>query len=777
MMRVYTCLMQEHDGRLVLLAALVGLAGTLVALGVLGRAKQVRGLSRGGWLLLAGMSGGSAIWCTHFVAMLAYTASPALGFQPMLTLASLVVAMLACSVSFTLAIRHRPGAPLLGGALVGLGSSAMHYLGMAAFGAGGVLAYDALLVFLSVLLAAAFSMAALHRTLRLQGWRGWLEGGLLFSLGIVGLHFTGMGAILVLPGPLASPASGADQAPLALAVGLVALMVASAAAAAWLIDHRSEEVGLRRMRRLADGAIEGLAVVRHGRIVEANASLQAMTGLSREALLGRSLPGDLLPALDLPEGAASGRVETRLSRADGSLIDVEVVVRDNAPLPGKRVFAVRDLRERRAQEQRLRYLTRHDGLTGLPNRFSFVRQLTRALGEAARNGQSLAVIQLGLNRFKEINDLYGHTAGDAMLRDFARRLGQARPDQGLIARLGGDEFGLLHPYAQRREVEALTRRLEALALPAGGTPRAPSFAIGIALFPGDGADAETLLANADLAMRRAKATQFGAACFYEAGMDAMVRERLRLADDLRQAVGRRQLRLFYQRQASTLGRCLVGHEALLRWDHPEHGLLLPKRFIPLAEESELILALGDWALRTACAEAVAEPRLGKVAVNLSPAQFRQADLPGQVTAALEASGLPAARLELEITESTLMQDPARTVETLLQMKRLGISIAIDDFGTGHSSLATLRAFPFDKIKLDRSFIPEIENDPQARAILRAVLGIGRGLGIPVLAEGVETEAQLTTLGDEGCAEVQGYLLGQPCPLSALSLPAGQTAAA
>ncbi|MXP63691.1 EAL domain-containing protein [Roseomonas sp. M0104] len=671
MLRVYTCLTQEHDLRLVLLAGLVDLAGTLVALGVLRRARGVHGLSRAGWLVLAGMSGGAAIWCTHFIAMLAYMPSPALGFAPTLTLVSLVVAMLGCGLSFGVAVGGPPWASLAGGALLGLSGSAMHYIGMAAYGANGILAYDGLLVGASVLLAVLFCMAALFQALQGDGWRGWLEGGLLFCLGIAALHFTGMGAIEILPAPRQLAKGSTAQEPLALAVGVVALLVVSATATAWLIDRRNEETGRGRMRQLA----------------------------------------------------------------------------------------------------------LHDGLTGLPNRLAFSTHLSRQLGAARSGGGGLALLWLGLNRFSQVNDLYGQAAGDAALRDYAHRLDRLRPEGGMAARMGSDEFGLLQPYGSRHEVEMLVSRLEAMALLPGEARAGISAAIGVALFPHDGGNAEALMANAALAMRRAKAMRAGRACFYDAAEDASARDRLRLADDLRLALERAEFRLFYQPQAQARSRRLCGHEALMRWHHPERGLIAPGIFIPLAEETGLILALGEWALRTACAEAAAEPRLGKVAVNLSPLQFRQPGLPELVAGALAESGLPAARLELEITESVMMRDPERAVEMLQRMKRLGISVAMDDFGTGYSSLATLRAFPFDKIKLDRSFIPEIESDPQARAILRAVLGIGRGLGIPVLAEGVETEAQLATLRDEGCAEIQGYLLGAPCPLSMLHFPAARAATA
>jgi diguanylate cyclase (GGDEF)-like protein/PAS domain S-box-containing protein len=763
---VWTCLTQEHDPRLVGLAAVICLAGALVGLSVLRRALGATSHSRAGWLIMSGLSTGATVWCTHFVAMLAYAPAGRLGFHPLMTLASLLVAIAMAALGFSLAISRVPAAAWLGGGVVGAGISAMHYIGMAAFGDGGIPGYDMTLVAASVLMALLFSMAAVPLALHAASWSGHMGGVAVFCLAVVSLHFTGMGAVSLLPPPVVQQDSATGQAVLALAIGLVALMVVAATAAAWLIDRHGHAESLVRLRRLADSAIEGLAVIQNGRIVEANGSLQAMTGLSRLQLLGRTMEGEMLPSLRLPEMFGEVMLEAQLRRADGSLMDVELVVRDNVPQPGKRVFALRDLRERREQERRLNHLAAHDGLTGLANRAGFAHRIARQLRDAAASGQRLALLRIGLNRFNEVNDLFGHAAGDRLLKGYAAALkGMAQP-QGLPARLGGDEFALLLPFAELHEVEALVQAVSGIE-PSG--PVALSAAIGVALFPDDAADAEALLANADVAMRRAKSPHASGACFYQADMDAAVRERRRLVSDLRQALKAGQLSLFYQPQIATgVGR-LCGHEALMRWQHPSRGFVSPADFIPLAEETGLILPLGEWALRTACAAAAAEPRLGKVAVNLSPVQFRQAGLAVLVADTLVETGLPPDRLELEITESTLMQDPGRTLEVLRAIKALGVSVAMDDFGTGHSSLATLRAFPFDKIKLDRSFVPEIDSNPQARAILRAVVGIGRGLGIPILAEGVETPSELACLRDEGCAEVQGYLIGRPAPLAALNL--------
>ena len=408
-----------------------------------------------------------------------------------------------------------------------------------------------------------------------------------------------------------------------------------------------------------------------------------------------------------------------------------------------------------------------DNLTGLPNRLAFGERLAHEIGVARNRGGQLAVIGIDLDRFKEINDLRGHQAGDEVLRALADRMTMLLRAGESIARVGGDEFVALKPFDTRADLTDFLSRLEpALFAPVRHDdwdfPLGAS--LGVAIYPQDGVLPGPLLNNADLAMYRAKADPLTTVCFYEAGMDELARERLHLAADLRDALARNQLRLHYQVQTSVSTGRPIGYEALLRWEHPERGLIPPAEFIPLAEESGLILPIGEWVLREACAQATSWAPPYNVAVNLSAVQFAHSDLPALVEQVLAETGLTPERLELELTESTIFADRDRSLQTLRRIKALGVTIALDDFGTGYSSLDTLRSFPFDKIKLDRSFTSEVVSSPQATAIIRAVLALGKSLGIPVLAEGIETADQLQMLEDEGCDEAQGFLMGRPVPL-------------
>jgi diguanylate cyclase (GGDEF)-like protein len=773
MLRVYTCLTQEHDPLALGLAVLICILGAGVTVALLRRAAGTMALSRAGWLLLCGVAGGAFVWCTHFIAMLAYQPAAGLAFGLLPTLVSLLAAMLGCGAGAALATSRLPRAPLAGGAVLGLSVGVMHYAGMAALGQDGDVRFAPGYVVASLLLGAGCGALALRAALAGSDQSGTpparraaVGGTLWLGLAILSLHLTGMAGVSVTV--LQPTTRGVSGPELALAVAAVGALVLAAAAAAWMIDNRTRAESGSHLRQLADSALEGLAVLRDGRLVEANDTLTRMLGRDRAALLGLPLPGDLLALRDAPPGetTAHGTAAGRLRHADGSLLEVEVVIRHDVPAPGMSVFAFRDLRERREQERRILHLAVHDPLTGLPNRARFAQRMDQTLARAARQQPApcFAMLHIGLDHFQEINDLHGHRGGDALLHGVGRRLAQALPAQAFAARLGSDEFGILLPYGEAVEVfELLTRLERALAEPSyiGGAEVTVGASTGVALFPDDAASAEQLRAHADLAMRRAKAGPGRGLRFYQAEMDAVERQRRRMRDELRLALAQEQLFLACQVQVDVRSGAPCGHEMLLRWQHPERGLVGPAEFIPVAEESGLIQPIGEWVLRRACAMAAANPALGKVAVNLSAVQFSQPDLPQQVASALAESGLPPARLELEITETMLMQDRARTLALLERIKALGVKVAMDDFGTGYSSLGTLRAFPFDKIKLDRSFMAEIDTSPQAMAILRAVIGIGRALEIPVLAEGVETETQLALLRDEGCDEVQGYLFGRP----------------
>jgi diguanylate cyclase (GGDEF)-like protein len=374
---------------------------------------------------------------------------------------------------------------------------------------------------------------------------------------------------------------------------------------------------------------------------------------------------------------------------------------------------------------------------------------------------------LDLDHFKSVNDTLGHPVGDLLLKAVAERLGRCVGEDALVARLGGDEFAVIQPIAAgpNEAGELASRLIAAVAAPyeVQGNEVVIGASIGIALAPDDGETADVLLRNADMALYRAKAEGRGTSHFFESEMDRRIQARRSLELDLRKAFVNGEFELYYQPLVNLGSNAVTGFEALLRWRHPERGMVSPVEFIPLAEEIGLIVPLGEWVLRQACMQAASWPGDVKVAVNLSPAQFRSRGVVQAVISALAHSGLRPQRLELEITESVLLGETEANLATLHQLREIGTRISMDDFGTGYSSLSYLRSFPFDKIKIDRSFVRELVQRPDCVAIVRAVTGLGASLGIATTAEGVETPEQLERLRREGCTEVQGYLFSPPRP--------------
>jgi diguanylate cyclase (GGDEF)-like protein len=454
------------------------------------------------------------------------------------------------------------------------------------------------------------------------------------------------------------------------------------------------------------------------------------------------------------------------------LQDGRTVMIRHQPMPdGGWVSTQEDITDQRRTEARIQHLARHDPLTDLPNRSSFREQMERAVAGIGR-GDTVAVLCVDLDHFKGVNDTLGHSLGDAVLELVAERLRACVRETDIVARLGGDEFAVLQKSSPLLEDAArLARRIvAAIAEPFDiqGHHILIGASVGIAVAPADGRDAGTLMQNADLALYRAKGEGRGAYHFFEPGMEAAVQERRAIEVGLRLALSRNELRLVYQPLLSLHENRITGMEALLRWDHPERGTIPPQEFVPVAEETGLIIPIGEWVLREACAIAASWPDDVTVAVNLSPVQFKNHNLIHHVTKALADSGLSSRRLELEITESLLLSDSDLTIKILHQLRKLGIGISMDDFGTGYSSLSHLRSFPFDKIKIDRSFVHELTSRSDSAAIVKAVIGLGRSLGIATTAEGVETEAQLEMMRQQGCSEVQGFLFSPPLPAMAVS---------
>jgi diguanylate cyclase (GGDEF)-like protein/PAS domain S-box-containing protein len=468
----------------------------------------------------------------------------------------------------------------------------------------------------------------------------------------------------------------------------------------------------------------------------------------------------------------------RVEKKDGSLVWFETTsrsVRDAITGEIREVVGVsRDVTERKQVEEHIEYQAYHDALTGLPNRRLFRDRLTVALAHARRLKHPLAVMFLDLDRFKVVNDTLGHSIGDEFLRAVAIRLQSALREEDSVARMGGDEFTvLLADLKTSNDAAKIAQKvLDTVAQPLqiDGTELFLTTSIGIALFPSDGDTAEALLANADHAMYRAKDAGRNSYQMFTPAMNSRALERLTLESDLRYALERGELQLYYQPQINIASGRITGVEALLRWNRPGFGVVGPMEFIPVAEETRLIVPIGEWVLREACRQATAWQTRGsgfRMAVNLSPRQFQHSDLPHVIASALELSGLAPGNLELEITESLAMQNTTRTIATLHTLREMGVQIAIDDFGTGHSSLNYLRSFPIDSVKIDQEFVQEIEASAADRAIVSAVIGMARGLRLRVTAEGVETQRQLEFLREQGCEDVQGFLFGEPVPASAL----------
>ena len=566
----------------------------------------------------------------------------------------------------------------------------------------------------------------------------------------------------------------------ALTVAVMILLIVRQLAHAHTLSMLSLALEKQRLDTALNNMSQGLIMFDSAeRVVVCNDLYIQMYGLSREIVkpgcsfvellryrtdAGEFVHHDLEQyRADLVAAMARGEVMSSiLETADGR----EILITNSPMSAGGRVATHTDITERRRIEAKIAYMAQYDALTDLPNRVKLYERLRQMLARPKR-GDHVAVFCLDLDRFKDVNDAHGHPVGDLLLQSVAGRLRQCIRDADMVARLGGDEFAIVQAGAsQPTDATSLASRLiEVIGAPyeIGGRQVAIELSIGIALVPNDGRDPEQLLKNADLALYRAKSDGRGLYRFFEPEMDARMQARRALEIDLCKAIANNEFELFYQPLVDMRTERVTGFEALIRWHHPERGMIPPLDFIGIAEETGLIGPIGDWVLRRACAEAATWPSDVKIAVNLSPLQFKNKGLLRSVVSALAASGLSPNRLELEITESVLLQDGDTTLAMLHELRELGVRISMDDFGTGYSSLSYLRKFPFDKIKIDQTFIFDMSDHSDSLAIVRAVIAMGNGLGIATAAEGVETAEQFKQLKLEGCTEVQGYLFSPPRP--------------
>ena len=651
---------------LVVTAGAVCLFGTWVGMRHFARARATEGPTRHGWLFMASVGTGTALWASTFISILALDPLMVSAFEPIATGLVLAIAITACLASFEIGSRHFPLAPEIGGVVMGVGVLAMHAVALAGWNIEGSFDLNLSGAVLTVVLGLALSIVAVNRANRPV--TRWCRHGaaISFAVMICAMHYSLVAAATVVP----------------------------------------------------DASI--------------------------------TLPPGLLPAHFLSV----------------AVVGAVLLVMGN----GFSTYII-DQRVRTESADRIHQLSFNDTMTGLPNRIAFNERLAFDSAEAHEKAQKLAAFSIDLDGFKDINDLYGHGAGDLLLIDVAERMRKQLSTSEFLARQSGDEFLALKTSSNHpQDAQAFAMRIsKAFASPfmVQGYPVNLTASIGYSIFPTDTPERDQLLSNAKLAMYRGKTSQGGSICAYSREMDDSARKRRALARDLEHAAQRQELFLNYQLQMSLNNGRICGAEALMRWKHPKLGMVSPAEFIPLAEETEAIIDMGEWALRAACRDAAEGKIPGNIAVNLSPIQFGREDLAEMIHGILRETGLSPERLEVEVTESTIMSDQSRGLHILRKLKAMGISVAMDDFGTGYSSLATLHAFPFDKIKLDQTFVKRLPNDAAAAAIVRTVLALGESLRMPVLAEGIETEAQWDFLAREGCAKGQGFLFARPVAVTAL----------
>nr|WP_320188685.1 EAL domain-containing protein [Agrobacterium rosae]MDX8332551.1 EAL domain-containing protein [Agrobacterium rosae] len=769
---VYNCIREAHDQSLLLLAALICLTGVYASIGLARHAARIDIKYKRYWAATALMAAGCTAWSTHMIGLLAFQPGMLSGFDPVMTILSLGLAVVGIGFSVAIAIGSRNRMRLLAaGFSIGLSVALLHYVGQYAYLVTGHVSWDHTLVAWSFALSLPLFGGALVASGERKLFARQCSTFLLVA-GIGVLHFFGMAALQLEFDPqVGLPSSALSPeviAPVVASVSGVLVLLAfvglrlSLAARAQILRDRN------KLRQLADLAVEGLAICDGVAIDAVNSSLARLAGYSGSDLAGQRI-FVVLPKLDIKNIPEHEEEDTDLCTAAGLMIPVRVLWKSvSVGSRHQTVIAVRDQSERLRNEQAMRALAYSDTLTGLSNRLQFNNTLTLRCSEATNARSRFALLLLDLDRFKTVNDTLGHMVGDELLVRVSKRLAAAGAGLSTISRLGGDEFALIVD-----DVTAVTEIAGAIVdflnrpFLIEGSIIDISSSVGIALFPDHGTEPASLTRNADLALYAVKNVGGNSYGHYTPDMSSKAQTRRALELDLRRALARDEFEVHYQPQVDPKTGTVQGAEALVRWRHPTRGMVSPGEFIPLAEELGLIGSLGEWVLRASCLEAVTWPLDITVAVNLSALQLRDPGLPLIVQSALERSGLPAARLELEITESALMQDEALAFETLQKLRKMGIRISMDDFGTGYSSLNHLRRFPFSKIKIDQSFVRNIPHDKECVAIVQAITTLASKLDMSVTVEGVETDEQRAFTVSEGCDQIQGYLISRPVDAQSL----------
>ncbi|OYR07882.1 bifunctional diguanylate cyclase/phosphodiesterase [Brucella grignonensis] len=784
MMTVFGCITYEHDLSLVIIAALVCGAGSWAAIRLFRRAVATTSTEKLAWLVLTALVAGAAIWCTHFIAMLGFQPGVPIGFDPILTIVSLLVAMAGAVCGFAIAASSITRlAPAIGGAVVGIAIAAMHYTGMMAYRVQGIVSWDISYLVVSVVLSVTLSTLALQFAARRNTSAdryadSYIATGILV-LAIVSLHFTGMTAFRVEPllvdGNFSNPEA---LRALALVVAGVAVPVVGAGLASHLIDNRARTEASEALSNMSNGLV---MIAGNGTIRLFNDRVRSMLGLSQEQLyVGMSIDqyvrnigfNERWNEAELQEAIAeigAWQTQSSGSRIERHFNNGTILSISCQPIPdGGAILTYDDVTEARHGQKQITHMAFHDALTGLPNRRSFSEQI-----EILSKTGPFVMLMLDLDRFKTVNDTLGHAVGDQLLVEAARRLRNNCRPSDMLFRLGGDEMAMLGKLTQDHAEPLADRMIGAFARPfeVGAHKVTVGLSIGVAT-ANRGDDPEFVQRMADLALYKAKGDGRGRAEIYRDGMIEEAAQRRRVESDLALAVHAGQFELYYQPLYTLPNRDLAGFEALLRWHHPERGMVSPTEFIPIAEQCGAIIDIGAWVIDEACRQAALWPDDLYVSINVSPVQLRSVDTLRQITEALAKYKLTPRRIEVEITETAMAENNEQIAVALAGLRALGVRIAMDDFGTGYSSLVHLREFELDRIKIDRSFISASDTDPNAAAVVRAITIMAKEMAISTTGEGVETEDQLTSLTECGCGTAQGYLLGRPTDARSASVLAG-----
>ncbi|MGM7700582.1 EAL domain-containing protein [Pseudalkalibacillus sp. Hm43] len=795
---------QYHVG-LVLLSIAVAVLSSYISLEIAARLNNLKGKSRLTWLAMGSLSLGGGIWSMHFVAMLAYDMGMNVTYEPVLLTISILFSIVSSGIAFYLIKKSGSRLTQIASSiLIGTGIVLMHYVGMEAMQMQAVIQYDMWIVALSVVIAMVASFVALNlfrTSSTAKNRKRWITlSSLVMGAAISGMHYTGMASAtfihdssVKMPQDDLTSQVGPTVLGFLVAIGILMIIGFTIVLLRYKAkiedsDHRLEVID-RMYHSIIQSANDAIITSDHkGVILSWNEAAGKIFGYTSTEMIGKPLH-TIVPH-DFRQAHIDGMErynQTNQKKVIGQTVELTGLNKSGKEFPielslsttqdGENSYftgIIRNITERVESQKRIKELVYRDELTNLPNRRMLKEHLTSYIEQAKLDGHMIAVLFLDLDRFKQINDVYGHSIGDVLLKEIAVRIQRCLSTKDLLARQSGDEFVVVLPQTSHYQAGYVARQIiNNISTPVviDDLELYTSTSIGISLYPEDGETASTLLKHADTAMYEAKKEGGNQYYYFTNEINEIISRKMVLETGLRKALEREELEVYYQPQVEVKTDKIVGFEALIRWNHPELGTVSPADFIPLAEETNLIIPMGEWILRESCREfkewLKVKPDLKHVSVNISALQFRQPNFPEIVADILAETELMPQNLELELTE-TIVQDPKRAIPIMKQLKAMGVKLSLDDFGTGYSSFSYLKDFPLDTLKIDKSFTKEIHLSAKDKAVVETIVHMAKRLGLNVIAEGIETTDQLASILESNCNEFQGYLCSPPLPYTQIT---------